>query len=519
MSGSMLFNNPETTLLRRLTWLAVGACLSLSAYLLTSVITYRIGFPLDDAWIHQTYARNLAARGEWAFIPGQPSAGSTAPAWSALLAVGHWLGLGPYLWTYFLGWILLGATGWAGMRCFQRLLPQRERFGLCVGVFLIFEWHLVWAAGSGMETLLLGALILVVAGNLASEQKQNWFALGVLIGAGVWVRPDSITLAGPALWVLMFREKTWKSRARAAMNWMTGWLLLFAPYLMFNKLLAGNWWPNTFFAKQAEYAILRDLPLWRRYFAELSLPMIGAGAVLLPGFLLRVVHSLQRKAWHDLALPLWFAGYLFIYALRLPVVYQHGRYIIPAMPVFFVWGLAGLVEWIQPQSAAPLPRVVSRVWLLSLGLVGAVFWVAGARAYGRDVAVIESEMVATARWTAENTDPDALIAAHDIGALGYFGDRQLLDLAGLVSPEVIPFIRDEERLAAYLDAQQADYLITFPDWYPRLIQGGRLIYTTGAPFSPALGGTNMAVYAWEGLSSSSPLLSITSSCAILYDER
>lgn len=508
----------EIALRRRLVWLAIGAAISLGGYLLASVLTYQIGFPLDDAWIHQTYGRNLAIYGEWAFIPGQPSAGSTAPAWSALLAVGHQLGLGPYLWTYFIGWVLLWATGWAGMRCFQLLLPQQERIGVWVGVFLIFEWHLVWAAGSGMETLLLGALILIVAGSLLSEKKQNWFALGVMIGAGVWIRPDSVTLAGPALWVLALRQRTWKSRARGTIDCLAGGLLLFAPYLMFNKLLAGNWWPNTFFAKQAEYAILRELPLWRRYLAELSLPVIGAGAVLLPGFILRVFHSLQRKAWHELALPLWLAGYLFIYALRLPVVYQHGRYIMPAMPIFFVWGLAGVAQWVQPQSVASLPRLASRVWLLSLVLVSMVFWVAGARAYGRDVAVIESEMVATALWTAENTEPDALIAAHDIGALGYFGNRHLLDLAGLVSPEVIPFIRDEERLAAYLDAQQADYLVTFPDWYPHLIRGGQLIYTTRAPFSPVLGGENMAVYVWKGLPSS-PLLSITCSCAILYDER
>ncbi len=37
------------------------------------------GFPLDDAWIHQVYARNLALHGQWAFVLGQPSAGSTSP--------------------------------------------------------------------------------------------------------------------------------------------------------------------------------------------------------------------------------------------------------------------------------------------------------------------------------------------------------------------------------------------------------------------------------------------------------
>ena len=78
-------------------------------YLLTSQFTYAVGFPLDDSWIHQTYARNLALRGEWAFRSGIPSAGSTSPLWSALLALGFLLRLAPYIWAYFLGVVTLFA--------------------------------------------------------------------------------------------------------------------------------------------------------------------------------------------------------------------------------------------------------------------------------------------------------------------------------------------------------------------------------------------------------------------------
>jgi hypothetical protein len=106
-------------------------------------------------------------------------------------------------------------------------------------------------------------------------------------------------------------------------------------------------------------------------------------------------------------------------------------------------------------------------------------------------------MVLTAKWVATNTPEEAVIAAHDIGALGYFAERDLLDLAGLVSPDVIPFIRDETLLADYLDDFGADYLVTLRDWYPELERGLHVEFVTQQPYSPALGGENMVVYRWK----------------------
>ncbi|NMC78490.1 MAG: hypothetical protein GYA59_03935, partial [Chloroflexi bacterium] len=118
-------------------------------------------------------------------------------------------------------------------------------------------------------------------------------------------------------------------------------------------------------------------------------------------------------------------------------------------------------------------------------------------AYSQDVAIIQSEMVQTARWVASHTQESDVIAVHDIGAMGYFSHRKLVDLAGLVSPEVIPFIRDETWLAQYLDHQRVDYLVTFPGWYPQLMRGKTIVYQTGAMFAPRNGGENMCVYRWR----------------------
>lgn len=472
--------------------LSGAAC---AIYLFASARSGTLGFPLDDAWIHQTYARNLGLHGEWAYLPGRPSAGSTAPLWTVVLALGYTLRLGPYLWTYGLGWLLLFALSLVGMSTFAMLCPTGRRFQLAAGILLAMEWHLVWAAVSGMETLFVAALDLLIF-KLLLDEHPPWFVAGLLVGLSAWVRPDGITLLAPLLLVLLMGRFSYHEKIRAATSLGVGFALLLVPYLMFNRILAGAWLPNTTFAKQAEYAVELESSLLSRLSEQAMLPMVGVGVLLLPGFIYLSVQSIKGRAWARLAGVLWIAGFLGLYAVRLPVTYQHGRYVMPVMPVYFIWGLAGLVELLEGLPAGSVRRILGWTWALSLAALLGVFFALGAGAYQRDVAFIESEMVQTARWVAKNTPSQARVAAHDIGALGYFGQRELLDLAGLISPEVIPFIRDETRLESYLDAQQAAYLVTFPGWYPSLTRRAELVYQTGGSISPALGGENMAVYRW-----------------------
>jgi hypothetical protein len=168
------------------------------------------------------------------------------------------------------------------------------------------------------------------------------------------------------------------------------------------------------------------------------------------------------------------------------------------MPIYFIISLIGVSKVLKKvQTEKPVQRVVSRVWLLTIGCVWLVFCITGAITYAKDVAIIETEMVTTARWVAAHTEPNAVVAVHDIGAFGFFSQHDLVDLAGLISPEVIPFMRDEKKLATYLDEKQVDYFVTFPKWYPDLVKRARLVYKTNGVFSPEAGGENMAVYRWQ----------------------
>lgn len=482
---------------RKLIFLEIGVFLTMGGYILASSFCSGTGYPLDDAWIHQTYAHNLAQYGEWSFIPGMPSGGSTAPLWSALIAPAYLIGKNGFLWTIFLGGLGLLGTAWCGEKWIELYRPVATSKIPWAGLFLVFEWHLVWAAVSGMETILYAALILFVFWRLA-EKTTGWLWLGLLVGLIVWLRPDGLTLLGPIAYVVFLAEESFTKKLKAIGLALGGFLLLFLPYLVFNHLLAGSWWPNTFFAKQAEYAIRLESPLFSRFFLLAKLPIIGAGVLLLPGFVRVLWRAVSEKNWAIQSAGLWWFGYTMIYAMRLPVDYQHGRYLMPAMPVFFVLGLMGTIDiWRRLMPSRRILILVNKVWQITLVVILAAFLVIGAtQAYALDVAIINTEMVATAKWIAVNTDDGALIAAHDIGALGFYGERNVLDLAGLISPDVIPFIRDESRLAAHLDEEGVDYLMTFPGWYVHLPQNADLVYRTYGEYSPMAGGENMCVYEW-----------------------
>lgn len=479
--------------------LVILACsaISLTGYLLFSHYYHGSGFPLDDAWIHQTYARNLAAYGEWSFLPGVQSAGSTAPLWSFWISFGYLLNINPLVWTFLTGWLLLAGVGFLGLYAISSIRETPDRgLALTAGGLLAFEWHLVWAAASGMETLLSALVFGCVVIGLLSRRPQ-WGMLGALVGISIWVRPDGLTLWGPLVMVILLNLPTWKERMRALAGSLVFFGVTFFPYLLFNRALAGSIWPNTFFAKQAEYAVMQNLSILDRVAGLFSQQLIGVGAILIPGFVWFSWKALRSKEWATLAGIFWWAGFHILYAWRLPVTYQHGRYLIPVMPLFFIWGTIGTFDLVEQTGKARMLWTIGRAWIISCLIVAVSFWVLGAQAYSRDVAVIQSEMVTTAKWIAEETGPDELVAAHDIGALGYFSGRKIVDLAGLVSPEVIPIIRDEQALASYLNQVHAVYLVTFPDWYPELVQCGEKIYDSNGEYSPRQGGENMTVYRWK----------------------
>jgi hypothetical protein len=478
---------------KRDVWIGVVAFISAGVYL---VVSGARGFPLDDAWIHQVYARNLGTRFEFAFFAGQPSTGSTSPLWTILLSLGYLLRIDFRVWMYWLGIVLFALNAMVAARLstiqvssFQFPVSESSALRLSsfvVPLFLLLEWHLVWSAVSGMEILLFIFLSLILVERFYAR-GQSWM-LGLIAGLLTLTRPEGIVLSA-----LVFLGMGTQRRLSDLGFGVLGLGISVAPYLLFNLATSGTLLPNTFYAKAAEYAeLFVRAPFIVRWLELLWMPFVGAQILLVPGLVYCVAQFVMKRDWLALIPLAWILLLPALYALRLPVTYQHGRYEMPVIPFIVIYGLGGTFALFERLKS----WVIRVTWEISIAVTLVAFWLLGAAQYSTDVAIIDCEMVQTARWVAANVPADAIVAAHDIGALGYFYHRPFIDLAGLVSPEVIPFIRDENRLRDYLFARNVTFVVVFPNWYATLADDPRFVpaFQSDCGVTRDAGEENMTVY-------------------------
>ena len=463
--------------------LAIG-CLTLGVFALTA---YRFtggqgGVPLDDAWIHFQFARNLARGDGLSFNPGHPTSGSTAPLWTLLLAVAYFVG-GDFP---VAGQLLSGACFLAALAATyalgKRLTGSRWAAWLA-GAVVAINGRLVWAGLSALETCLFAALsLLAISAHLSDraalrqaqgDARHYRLRTAALFGLAALARPEGYLLFTLALADFLFAltiqgDEPWRARWRRLPILPT---LLFAaivlPYLLFSLHTSGHLLPNTYHAK----AIVNLLPD-RDFLSVAARYLILDNPLLLPFYLFGLILLIE----HAPLLSLWSIGLPLAYAFLRAVLYQHGRYLIPLIPCNAIIGVVGLLEARRLAAQRGLRWRGSQTTiavLVSLLVVGGTGWRLPEMAhfYTRNVNEINKMHVALGHWVAEHTPPDAILALNDIGAITYISERPVVDLAGLVTPEVVPVLRTldrDSRLVDFMAEQGVQYVIIFPNWFPGL---------------------------------------------------
>jgi len=450
-------------------------------------------FPLDDSWIHMQFARNLAEGRGFAYNPGVPVSGSTAPLWTLLLG-GTFTVLGPHpVLAKALGLILALATAWlAGS--LSELWTGRRDLGLAASALTALAGPMIWGALSGMEVS-LAALLVTAALVLRAREREG--AAAIALGLGALARPEAVLLL-PLFWL------SGPLTGRRALTWLTPVAACIAPWVAFSLATIGSPLPGTAVAK-IEGGLLGALSGVREPLATSLASRPGQYTwqwirwlwrvdALLPLLLLPGLAWLGRRVGRAALIP---AGVLLAHPLAMALLapyrgpaFQEGRYSIHLLPLAVVVAVAPL---------AVLPTVrARRVGALAL-LVGVLAALPGAASrYGWAVQNIEAMQVHLARWVTDHTPPTARLGLNDVGAITYFSRREIVDLMGLVTPAILPYRRDgESGVLRYLEQACPDYVIVFPSWFPTLsamTDRFRPVYRVHLDHNEVAGADEMVVY-------------------------
>ena len=446
------------------------------------------GFPLDDAWIHLHFARNLAEGAGFVYNPGTPVAGSTAPLWTLTLAAGAAVA-GASLETA----KTLGVACALGAALLTRraalALGSPPAVALVAAVALLWSGPMAWGALSGMEVTL--AALLVAAALLAhARDRLEWSAVWAALA--VLARPEALLLVP---FLVLARPLSW----RRVLTFGLITLAAVTPMILFSLWTAGTPYPATAAAKVeggllgwlggvreplARTLLLRPWQFLREWVVWLATTHGLLPVLLVPALGLawaRGGRALGVPALVLLAHPL---GMALLAPYRGPA-FQEGRYSIHLLPLALV-ALAAMARKTRPWALAAY---------LALALVPLV---PAAARYAWAVQNINAMQVHLGRWVATHLPATSRIAANDIGAIAYFSRREVIDLMGLVTPGIIPYRREgESGVLRYIAETCPDHVIVFPAWFPRLAERADLlepVYRVRLERNEVAGASEMVVF-------------------------
>lgn len=438
-------------------------------------------FPLDDPWIHLTFAKNLAEYGSFSYFKNEmATAGSTSPVYTILLAAGFFITKNEMILSYALGIIFLVCSVISFYKLSSFEFGKENYFALaCTGIFMLDRW-MSFIADSGMETTMY--IFFLVAGFYFYKKRQA-VPFAILFALTFWTRPDAVAFYGAIIidYILVsYFAKTDKNIQLFSKNDLmkigviAGGILVL--YFIMNLVLSGSLLPNTYNAKLTYYSPefrsrgdFFKFEVWD-YFTT------GAYAIMMIGFLfstLKLVYDLIKKKYNQNTGYILFCFMLvFIYWYKLPYAHRFGRYLMPIIPFLILVSMRGFRDISQIIGTSFNSRSFANgffvlILILTLVLSG-VNYNSNKLVYAEECKYIYDRQVKAALWIKDNSNDGDVIATHDVGAIGYYSGRKIVDVAGLVTPELITKLNDRNYnviMSDFMKQNSVDYLVFLQEWY------------------------------------------------------
>lgn len=319
------------------------------------------------------------------------------------------------------------------------------------GLEAVFYSLLLFSVGVALvrRRYTLASLALGAAAATRPEAFIYWFAFAPVVAVDAW----------------SLRKSGMRDVVQAVAVYVGPWIVCVAALLLWRHGYYGAWLPNTVHAKIPEWssAIVR--------FSRLTAFSVMTSHLLLVAIILSaVLWATPTMRRHRREIVIAAVGILAIiaYATAVSGVAERKRHLAPVIPFYFAllqlcilsiaelrvrgarfWAVAAAVILLSANSYErtnadqPRTRLAARTW----EFVKSPDWRERVRWFLHEPVHFNAEV---GRWLAANTPRDSVVAADQIGLVGFYSDRTIIDLLGLCDKTMWKIFGDANKTLDYL---------------------------------------------------------------------
>ncbi len=406
---------------------------------------------IDDSYITFRYSRNILAGNGFTFNPGERVLGTTTPLYTLILTgVGSIFG-GSNAPFPEISWILNAILD--AIACMVLLQVGKKMASNQVGMIAALAWAVapfsVTFSIGGLETSLF-VLLLVLTSYfyLYSKPYGIWLCAFFMI----LTRPDALIFILPMIAFPLIHKSL--RRIYKVKPIILASIPLVA-WIIFSSIYFGSPLPHSVTAKSVAYllpenaAFIRFLQHYLTPFNEqytFGQSFLYAGLVLYPLLFIFGSLAIIRKGYYYLPILVYPLLYFLTFSLAHPLIFRW--YLSPPLPFYILILLTGaeslltkIVTMLKGKWAPSTWVIILITSILCLPVVISLnSWVIitdhGNIAPSPEMAWVKLEEIyqRAAKDAVAITFPDSVIAAGDVGVLGYDTSRKILDTVGLNSP-------------------------------------------------------------------------------------
>lgn len=421
------------------------------------IIINKLEYSPDDTFIYLQYARNIAGGNGFSFNAGEPSFGITSPLWAILLAIPYLLGFEGYWFSKALDLLfaVLSVSLFfklSGLTISKITGYNRENIKalqyLSAGIFLLNAWFLRWAF-TGLETSLAVLIILTV---FYAVFKERYYLSSLLAGLLFLIRPESVVMLILLLIYLLYK-KDWKG---AFISFLL-YAILIVPWFVYAKFAFGTVVPNTALGKST---FSFGFNIFFEQIKRISGTIAFSDTIQ---FLLSIVFVIyvivKRQAAGYLLIIFWILGLVTLYIITDADIIS--RYLLIMLPFFTLLSVQVLCVFLTRQRILAIS--ISLIVLLQSQVLYYVYVQPHADNFTFG---LKHCLIPIGNWLSSNTRHDSKILVNDVGAIGYYSNRYIIDAAALINRDLnlnkrimeTP-VKVRENTAELLEFINADYLV------------------------------------------------------------